>query len=435
MLVWFSYFSCDLINNLVFSYIFKKMNNIDKKLELKDFLLILTASIITSTIITTLPTMVRYLIKIFLMIITYKIIFGQKISETTISVLILYVLIIFSEVIFVTIFILLMKIPKQFLEDNYIGIVFTNLAILFIAYMISNLKVIKKLISYIIDWYNDKDTINVIVISMLAELTIGILAYQNYEFNNSLRYLLVCNIFLIGAIVFIVGYFKQRSDNGKLLHDYDNLLKYSKEYEKELITRSKNQHEYRNQLIVIDSMITGRNKDAKDYIKDLLNEPNYNEDFQVIEKLSFIQLDGLKGFIHFKIQEMLGHKINVFVDVSKQLEKKKLWKICNENLQDISRCLGVYLDNAMEATLSSKDKAVIVEIYLDEGHIVFSISNTYQDKVDFSKIDQEGYSSKGKNRGYGLSFVKEIIENNLYLNQKREVVGTYYIQKLFVQTK
>ena len=297
------------------------------------------------------------------------------------------------------------------------------------------MKVIKKLISYIIDWYNDKDTINVIVISMLAELTIGILAYQNYEFNNSLRYLLVCNIFLIGAIVFIVGYFKQRSDNGKLLHDYDNLLKYSKEYEKELITRSKNQHEYRNQLIVIDSMITGRNKDAKDYIKDLLNEPNYNEDFQVIEKLSFIQLDGLKGFIHFKIQEMLGHKINVFVDVSKQLEKKKLWKICNENLQDISRCLGVYLDNAMEATLSSKDKAVIVEIYLDEGHIVFSISNTYQDKVDFSKIDQEGYSSKGKNRGYGLSFVKEIIENNLYLNQKREVVGTYYIQKLFVQTK
>lgn len=435
MLVWFSYFSCDFINNLVLSYIFMKLNGIQRKANFIDTFLIFLISILTSIIIVTCPQTFKLISKFLIMIGLYKFMYHKKLPTTTISVFLLFVSLVVSEFIFSTIMIVLLGFDQLFFQDNFFGILIANLLIISICYVFHRIKIISNLEKNIIDWYEEKNLFNAIFICVLAEITMYALSYQNYTPIESKSSYIIWNIFLIGAIVFIVGYFKQRSDNGKLLHDYDNLLKYSKEYEKELIMRSKNQHEYRNQLIVIDSMITGRNKDAKDYIKDLLNEPNYNEDFQVIEKLSFIQLDGLKGFIHFKIQEMLGHKINVFVDVSKQLEKKKLWKICNENLQDISRCLGVYLDNAMEATLSSKDKAVIVEIYLDEGHIVFSISNTYQDKVDFSKIDQEGYSSKGKNRGYGLSFVKEIIENNLYLNQKREVVGTYYIQKLFVQTK
>ena len=51
------------------------------------------------------------------------------------------------------------------------------------------------------------------------------------------------------------------------------------------------------------------------------------------------------------------------------------------------------------------------------------------------RIDEEGYSTKGINRGFGLDIVKKIIANNDYLKNERQIMGATFSQKLVVKVK
>ncbi len=208
-------------------------------------------------------------------------------------------------------------------------------------------------------------------------------------------------------------------------------MDYVKTYEVLLDEKSKKQHEYRNQLAVI--RIMAKNKRTREYIDELLDEENTENNLETINKLKYIPTGGLKGLIYYKIETMKKKNINIFVDVSSELDNHKLWKECDKNLQDISKVLGVYLDNAIEAAELSKEKYITFEAYLDEKSIVFKISNTYENKIDVGKIDKEGYSTKGKGKGYGLALVKDIISKNNSLTQKREMNGIYYVQSLYIK--
>ena len=70
---------------------------------------------------------------------------------------------------------------------------------------------------------------------------------------------------------------------------------------------------------------------------------------------------------------------------------------------------------------------------MEDKNIVFKISNTFSNEINMDKIDEEGYTTKGKGKGYGLALVKDLIANNDCLNQSRAISGIYYIQKLYIK--
>lgn len=435
MLIWFSWLLVDFINNLVLTFYFRKINCINKNLNIKDYLYILIASIITSNIIIYVedPSM-RFILKLIIVMVLYKMLYNLSVVKTSITTCLMYIIVITSEMIYTFLFKIL-RVDFTILQNNFIGIITINLLILILICLTLKNKFVNNLFSNIVKWCNNSKVIRVVLICIIAEITMFYLIYQNYSIEKTRAYFFINDIFFIGIFLFIIGYFKQRTDNHKLLHDYDQLLEYSKEYEKEVVEKSKKQHEHRNQLVIIKSMIVQNDKGTVDYINGLLKEPSGNKDFRLINKLSYIYSNGLKGLIYYKIKEMRKNKINVSVDISEQINDKKLWKICDNNLKDISRCLGVYIDNAIEAASISNDKMLMIEVLKEDDNIVFIISNTFNGELDLSKFDKEGYSSKGKNRGYGLSLVKEIINNNEFLIQEREVIGEYYIQKLYIKSE
>lgn len=359
-----------------------------------------------------------------------KLIFEEKFSKMILAACLIYILTMLSETVFTLVFVYLIHLPITFFSDNELGIFIVNIFVLLFDIFLVNIERLRYKLEKIIRWYYDKK-ITLISVTILAFSLVSFLTYKNFEHSGSIVYIVEINVILGAVFIFILGYFNQKAKNNIILSDYDLLLNYVKTYEKVVNEKSKNQHEYKNQLVLIRSMT--KNKKVVNYINELLKLEDKNESDQYLNALSNISDCGLKGFILYKIDIMLDKGIIPFVNISDTMLSEDVKMILNGNLQDISRAIGIYLDNAIESASYAIDKYIIIEAYYEDDKVIFTFSNTYKSLVDFDKFDKEGYTTKGKGRGYGLSLVKDIIDSNDNLTQYREVRGIYYIQNLIIK--
>ena len=356
-------------------------------------------------------------------------------AKSFLGIMIAFAILSVSEFIFAFFTVNILHFTQEYLNTTIPGILFTNICILILALLISNLQKVKSILANVTESFKEKK-VTIILIILIFSLSIGIFViYRNFYIESSLSYLILINLFFIGVYVFMIGFFVEKSNNENLLSKYDQLHEYSKTYEQELVKRSKRQHEYENQLVMIRSMIEENEDGVIEYINRILKSDENKKDIKWLTKLTYIPYGGLKGLLYFKLNEMTNKKLNIYLEVSEDLKKKSLWKTYEENAQDISRIIGVYLDNAIEAASISEEKTIEIQFYLENKNIVFCLGNTFQGKVDENKLDNEGYSSKGKNRGYGLSLVKDLLSKHDELKAERVIVDQYYVQKLIIKPK
>lgn len=367
--------------------------------------------------------------------ITMKFYYNKSLGKTLVGLLISFIMVSASELVFALIIVKGLNITQEFLNNTVLGVLFTNFSVFIIVLIISNIKKAKKFINIIINSFNSYKTVFTIMIVVLCLTIVSFVIYMNLSEQANITYLIFINLFFIGVYVFMIGFFLEKDNNNNLLSKYDQLYEYSKAYEQELVKRSKRQHEYENQLIIIKSMVQDNDKDTIPYIDGLLKDDEKNKDIKWLSKLVNIPLGGLKGLLYFKLNEMMSKHINVNLEVSESLSKRSLWKTYTDNAQDISRIIGVYLDNAIEAASVADPKEIEIQIYLENKNIIFCLGNTFIGTIDESKLDEDGYSSKGTNRGYGLPLVKDILSKHDELEQERIVMDQYYVQNLIIKPK
>ena len=424
-----------IIYNISHCYLYKKLNNDEFNFNIRLILSCIIIAIINTVVFVNLDWLLNVVIKYIVMVFMIKYIYNDPIDKIFISTLLIYILFSVGEMIFVIIFIKLLNLDFDFFKFNYIGIIITNIAIFFFAYTIVAFKKIKKFMQEIVKWYINKSIINIIFISVLSIILIVNFIYQNYYNPLYKQNGLLIYIFYVSILIIIIWFLKEKTDNNRLTSDYDQLLDYVKTYEEVIEEKSKNQHEYNNQLILIREMLGTRNKKVREYIDQLLSIENEQSKGNWLTKIKNIPNGGLKGLIHYKIVEMQKKKIKLYIDINENVNNKKTNKYLRDNLNDISKIIGVYLDNAREAALKSKEKYIIIEAECNKDNLDFSISNTYKEGINPNKIDNAGYSKKGKGRGYGLSLVRDIISKRDDVEQYREFNGIYFVQHICLKYK
>ncbi|QCR33448.1 GHKL domain-containing protein [Lysinibacillus sp. SGAir0095] len=154
---------------------------------------------------------------------------------------------------------------------------------------------------------------------------------------------------------------------------------------------------------------------------------------QRLSNLSNLQIMGIKGLILTKTLQAEKEGIDVEIEIPGSIDEISM------NVIDISRILGIFLDNAIEAnTQVIEHKEINIAIYKSmSDSIIIIIENTLND--DSPKVEQlftDGFSTKGENRGKGLSTVKSIIDQypNVLLNTTvHDGVFSHVIEVAFVE--
>lgn len=427
-----------LVNSFFVSvFTFLYGNYISKKLKInvKTILLIFLTILLITTMSFRINKLAELSFKYITLLFLFKILYRESFSKTIICTFLMYIMLIFGELLFSIIIVLILRVDQEFLKKTILGYLLSNFIILFFMLILTNNKKIRKVLNEIIDWYINKEAFYTAFLTTLGMVITCFLLYKNYLKIKSFSSFALTSIFLFGILVFIVGFFKEKTDNAKLSSEYDQLLNYVKTYEEVIEEKSKAQHEYRNQLILIREMLGNRNRKTKDYIDQILAIENEQSKSNWLNKIKNIPNGGLKGLIHYKIVEMIKKDIKLYIDINENVNNKKTNKYLRDNLNDISKIIGVYLDNAREAALKSEEKYIIIETECNKDNLIFSISNTYKGGINLNKIDNAGYSKKGKDRGYGLSLVRDIISKRTDVEQYREFNGIYFVQHICLKYK
>lgn len=315
----------------------------------------------------------------------------------------------------------------EFLKNTII----INLIITGLAYTL--IKINQKRFTLIINNSNESGGKSEILIILLILVTIALLVFKiplskwnlNIDFLFTM-FLLLC--FIMAGFLML----KQNSDIQKTTSIYQKLVAYSDITNGLLEDYRVISHEQKNQLLVIRSLLDDNSpQELVDYVDGLLDK-KVGFKYEWIGDLNYLPLSGLKGLINYKLIEANSLKINTNISISKDINKSKLNNLATKQKDELYSIIGVYLDNAIQAAKESNKKEVSLEFYKEKEKIVIVIANTYNGKIEMEKLDNYGYTTKGKNHGVGLHLVKKIIENEVIYSQSRSLFEDYYVQKLII---
>ena len=400
------------------------------KSTIEKVLLIITFSICLSIVNYFNFEIFHGIIKIFtvylLQTLFYMKMFDQNLSKSMLISLIWYLCISASEVINVIIISIITWIiqqPMQFIKYNLVINSIIVIFSLFIVYIFRN-----KFKTFITNYSTLKNSnllVNIIILITMALLLFKI-PFNDWSLNKEfLVTMLIILCFNIIGIILI----KQRSDIQKTTSMYQQVVKYSNTTNKVLEDYRIIGHEHKNQLSIIRQMILKNKEEAIEYIDSLISKRN-DIKYKWVAELNNLPLEGLKGLINYKLIEAKENNIEITVIISKEVLKVKLNKLSSIQKDHLYSICGVYLDNAIQASMKSKLKELNIEAYKENKELVFIISNTFKGKVALDKMGNYGYTTKGKNHGVGLHIVKTIMDEDKLFTQSRKVIDNYYIQEL-----
>ncbi|RDU24637.1 sensor histidine kinase [Anaerosacchariphilus polymeriproducens] len=249
---------------------------------------------------------------------------------------------------------------------------------------------------------------------------------ENTTFNSILFLL----YFLSSTIILIIT-FRTYSEKSKLAlkeTEFKNLKEYTSNIETMYSNLRTFKHDYINVLSSLYGYI-----ESKDYngLETYFNEKILPTKEQItvnnerLSQLGKIEIPALKGLLSSKFIYAYELGIQVFIDISEPIENISM------DIVDLSRILGIFLDNAIEGSLETKLPQLNFSIIKTETSIAVIITNNFiNHQISLTQINQISVSTKGSNRGLGLYNVKQILKTYKNVLHETSMPNDLFIQHL-----
>ena len=368
-------------------------------------------------------SIITFLFSIFV----YKVLFNTKIIETTMAVIILFVLLTLGDVI--ASFMLVPFVDAVKLRNNAMAMSIGNVLVAIITVLVSRHKIVKSnSVKFIKKSENSQIVKTLIFSALLVSLLLALMYIISVNYKLIQEYI-VAVLIMTGLIILFLLYVRENNGRIQFENKYKEMLEYSKTFEDIIDNDKLLIHEYKNQLAAIQSM--SNIKQVKSYINNILDcSDKISKAY--IEDLKYLPKGGIKGTIYYKIVVATNKKLNVTLNVSKNVKDVKLSD--EKTIECLIQALGICLDNAIEASEASKDKNLSIEIYMLKREINVVICNTFDEqRVNLNKIENKGYSTKGKGRGNGLYFLSKIVNSQKNISTNWSILNQYFVRKIIIK--
>ncbi|MCI8265242.1 MAG: GHKL domain-containing protein [Lachnospiraceae bacterium] len=142
-----------------------------------------------------------------------------------------------------------------------------------------------------------------------------------------------------------------------------------------------------------------------------------------MEGLSNIQLYPVRSLISTKLSLMRQRHIQVTLEIMKPVTGGRM------PVEDLLRCQGILLDNAIEAAAKNDGKIRVI-LLQDMEELFIAVANNYDEKPNLGALAKSGYSTKGKGRGTGLSSYRRMVSRCADCVSRTYLKDEFLVQEL-----
>ncbi len=416
LLIW-SIFS--IISTLGVAYVFYKFVDVEDKFQKKSFIIFALGVIFINLVQ---YFRIEYLGNIMFFIF-YPILF-YLMKRMPLKKLFFYVFIIwFYGTILDLIAMLLVSILNNYYTFDVYSLYFEcalSFAIFVLLIIIGNSKKLKKFTTFLYKKIGNLKNIDIVfTIFSMFTLSMSVVIFFNLTHLTIgfLIFIIVCQMII--CFILLIKYKLDAKENNLFLKTLkENNDFYIKMNDENRIFR----HNLNAKLYSIKSV---SNNKSKLLLNDLLLENNKN--ISVTGNIKDIPY-GLNGIIYEKIYPYLD-KLEIKLDnhIANDIFgflKPRRYNVLVEKLM-------VSLDNAIEASLKSKEKLLIINLEESDDSLIVQIKNTFANEINMSDLGNKGYSTKGYRRGLGLFSIIRDNEANISI----KIINNLFISEIVTKKK
>ena len=271
----------------------------------------------------------------------------------------------------------------------------------------------------------------------IAFIYFYIISQTNLQESNSLKFyaiIFVSVIVLLSLVILLLSAFALREMKYKRkLQEIEAYYEYTLRIESINNEMRKFRHDYVNILTTLSDYIReddmpGLRKYFNENIvpmKDKLKTRSIK--MNGIEKLKVREI---KGLITTKIIQAQEKRIPISIEVPDEIDRISM------NTVELSRIIGIIVDNAIEASENLEEPLINIAFIDNDESVTFIVMNKCSDDIPkIHELFEQGFSTKGDNRGLGLSTLKELTDSNENVLLDTVIENGYFVQKVEINNK
>ena len=369
-----------------------------------------------------------------ILIIFFKFLFKENIQKCIIVPIISQLIVMISETIFALLITIFLNSDEQLILNSLLGSFLANIIISIFSIVIIQFKFFASVYYKILVFTDRIKKSKLLLLGIVIIVALSIFPITIY-YKIKFQYLLIFySLMIIACCLIVFSFFNAHSKYIRVNDKYNIAIKSLKDYENMMTRYRIASHENKNLLLTIRAMILNQEKDIPKYIDSIL-ENKYKDDENLLFKTSVIPSGGLRATIYSEVLKIKENNIKYSLNIEKDLSTIDLIELDEKTIIDVCKIIGVLIDNAIDEVKKIRSKNINIELFVMNDSLNIKIANQFKNIIEISKIFDEGYTTKGKNHGYGLSLVKKIVNDNKMFKIKTEVNNRLFIQTLIVKFK
>ncbi|MEC1771138.1 sensor histidine kinase [Schinkia azotoformans] len=277
--------------------------------------------------------------------------------------------------------------------------------------------------------------VNQLIIIVLIIVTVAIFYINVFVLHTKM--LVTINIAIqllyLSLIILLFSLLLRTTKKEYIVKQKEILQQHFSEYTKALAKvnedMQKFRHDYMNILLSIRGYLDEKNIDGlTDYFYTNIIPTEQrtlfrNKMFGVLEKIEVLDI---KSIIASKMIQAERGNIEVNLEIPQQISQINIDPI------DLTRVLGIYLDNAIEASESIKNPCINMAFFLnmEEGIIIIIENKCNPNNLHLDKLFNQPFSTKGEQRGLGLLNVRSILNKYDHITMNTRIDKDWFIQEI-----